>query len=417
VVIGAIYGYRTLTDSPVVTAVAQPDPAEVNRMIGVFEARLDTSRVEEQDPSPLDQAVLGRLYLARATADHNVPDFELAVEHLSAAAISSPDPAVLGGLAQAHLALHEFTTARQLALELLEHTPDEGQVGLGILIDADLALGNYGLAAQHLERLTAAMPDEPAVLVRRAQHAWLTGDITTALDVSKEAAVNARKGGMEAGPQAHYWMVAGRMAFEGGHYRQAEGHLRRSLDLDPTRPGALYELARVRAARSDLEGAIELLERSVALVPEPVALAALGDLYLAVGDAAASERTYQMIASGGDRLDNRTIALAYAARDIRSAEALELARSELSQRDDRHTWHTYALALLRSDRLDEAWEAARRSIGPADARLLYHAGVVAAAGGHQTEAIDYLQRALELNPNFHPLEADQARSVLAELRP
>ena len=51
-----------------------------------------------------------------------------------------------------------------------------------------------------------------------------------------------------------------------------------------------------------------------------------------------------------------------------------------------------------------------------DAKLFYHAGMIAARLGKTVEAITHLERALATNPNFHVLQADVARATLDELR-
>jgi hypothetical protein len=49
-----------------------------------------------------------------------------------------------------------------------------------------------------------------------------------------------------------------------------------------------------------------------------------------------------------------------------------------------------------------------------DARLLYHAGMIAAANGNRQLSRDYLKRSLALCPKFDPLQAPIASKALAE---
>jgi Tfp pilus assembly protein PilF len=53
-------------------------------------------------------------------------------------------------------------------------------------------------------------------------------------------------------------------------------------------------------------------------------------------------------------------------------------------------------------------------LGTKDARLFYHAGMIARAGGNDNAARDYLRNALSLNPQFDPLQATIARKALGE---
>ena len=53
-------------------------------------------------------------------------------------------------------------------------------------------------------------------------------------------------------------------------------------------------------------------------------------------------------------------------------------------------------------------------LGTRDAKLLYHAGMIARAAGEKEAARDYLKRALKLNPQFDPLQATIARKAMGE---
>jgi cytochrome c-type biogenesis protein CcmH/NrfG len=55
-------------------------------------------------------------------------------------------------------------------------------------------------------------------------------------------------------------------------------------------------------------------------------------------------------------------------------------------------------------------------LGTRDARLLYHAGMIARAAGNAAEARDYLQRALDLSPRFDVRQSAVAAQTLAALR-
>jgi Tfp pilus assembly protein PilF len=50
-----------------------------------------------------------------------------------------------------------------------------------------------------------------------------------------------------------------------------------------------------------------------------------------------------------------------------------------------------------------------------DARLFYHAGMIAQAAGDKDQARKYLQRALLLNPKFEPLQTEICRKTLESL--
>ncbi|MEX0865013.1 MAG: tetratricopeptide repeat protein [Acidimicrobiia bacterium] len=411
VVIVGLYVIRDWVTQPVVAPSSAVDPIELDRRIEVFE-----DRVETIDPDPLSLSVLGRLYLLRARTGYGVDDYLKAREVLTIAAKELDDAATLTALAGSHLALHEFTAARHAAQRSWETDP--GDESLAVLADAEMALGAYDEAAYHISVLASRIPDEPSYLVRAAQFSFLTGDIDGALELSARAARHSTGASQSRADQGFYLMIAGRFRFETGDYRKAASLLEDALALDPRHPGVLFELGRVRAAQGDLEMAIDHLEQSVDLIPEPSTLSFLGDLYLAVGEKELSDRQYatiEAIATLGQTAYRRPVVAAFAARGLHPERTVELARDELEERSDPTTWHVYALALFRAGHLEEAHAAALNAIGPVDARLLYHVGLIAAANGLSTEAQRHLEEALRINPDFHPLEAELARELLEEL--
>ena len=54
-------------------------------------------------------------------------------------------------------------------------------------------------------------------------------------------------------------------------------------------------------------------------------------------------------------------------------------------------------------------------LGTQDARLFFHAGMIYHRLSKPSEAQAYLQRALRLNPHFHPLQAGIAKLTLEAL--
>ena len=51
-------------------------------------------------------------------------------------------------------------------------------------------------------------------------------------------------------------------------------------------------------------------------------------------------------------------------------------------------------------------------LGTRDSKLFYHAGMIAQAAGDPATATSYLKQALDLSPEFDPLQAPIARQAL-----
>jgi len=75
-----------------------------------------------------------------------------------------------------------------------------------------------------------------------------------------------------------------------------------------------------------------------------------------------------------------------------------------------------AWTALKAGKLAEAQAAIKEALrlGTQDAKLFYHAGMIARAAGNRASARAYLQQALRLNPQFDPLQALIAKKALED---
>ncbi|MGH8957737.1 MAG: tetratricopeptide repeat protein [Acidimicrobiia bacterium] len=410
--VGVTYAVRAASNRPPEFLSIRPkvDEDELGRLVDVFSARVANGG------GAADVAFLGQLYLRRAELSQQIGDFELARRHLVTAAEQYPAVATLTNLAQADLSLHNFSAAEAMATDVIAVDPSS-TAARAIAVDARMALGKYQQADIDLTQLERILPGHPAVTIRRAQLLFLTGDGEGAATAAEAAAQSAAR--LPGSDQGFYHVAAGRLWFEQGAYAKARFHLEEASRLDPNSAAALYELGRALAAEDDTSGAIEALERATNLVPEPATLALLGDLYQVVGEnSLASDQydTIRAIAALEQDPYRRAVAAALGEKGLEADLVIKLTENELGVRSDPTTWDVRAIALLNAQRIDEAYEASGRAIGPADARIWYHAGLIAAAAGHSEEAIIRLQRALDLNPRFHPVLAAHAAQLLGDLR-
>jgi tetratricopeptide (TPR) repeat protein len=161
----------------------------------------------------------------------------------------------------------------------------------------------------------------------------------------------------------------------------------------------------------------------MAVVPLPDYAAALGDLYTKIGRPEEAKKQYDLVEYIGSLstlnkiLYNRELAYFYADHDVKLKEALELARREFEIRQDIYAYHVLAWALYKNGNPQEARAAMQEALklGTRDARLFFHAGMIAAALGEGEEARVHLRRALETNPHFHLFHANLARETLENL--
>jgi len=147
-------------------------------------------------------------------------------------------------------------------------------------------------------------------------------------------------------------------------------------------------------------------------------------LYRLAGRADDAQKQYALVEQIGHlselsgALYNRQLALFYADHNIKSDEAYNLAAREYETRKDIYGADAVAWTALKANKLAEARAASKDALrlGTNDARLFYHAAMIAKASGDNAQAVSYLQNALKMNPQFDPLQAEKARAALQELQ-
>jgi tetratricopeptide (TPR) repeat protein len=397
-------------------APGRPQLAELDRLIRSFDDQTAGS------PSAAGFTFLGQLELQRARLTGDVGSYARARRALEEAVQLTPDdPEPRSLLASVRFTMHDFVGAYELADQVFE--ADASLPALAVRGDAALELGRYDEAADDYGVVANAEPGAAASLIRLSRLAFLRGDSGRAAELAADADRAAANEGSFGATRSWYAAYRGRLELEAGSYREAAQHLRRAVEAAPDYHVALSGLASVRAAQGRLDDAIRLYERSVSLVPEPTSLAALGDLYAAIGnDRSATDRyaTVEAIATlqGANRgLFDRQLALFRADQGGDLDEALEIATRGLETRRDIYGYDVLGWVLFRMGRLDEARAASDEAIamGTPDARLWFHAGMISAALDEDERARDELSRALSLHPAFDPLLAPEAAEILAEL--
>jgi tetratricopeptide (TPR) repeat protein len=335
----------------------------------------------------------------------------------------------VGGLtasAQVEYASHDFAAARDHALKLTQLEPQKGYT-YQILGDCLLELGDYEQAAtayRTMENLSGIQGlTRSAIEQRLARVAALHGDVSGARQHLKNAltlALDLPEPPAETVAWCR-WQL-GEAAFAVGDYAGAEQQYRKALEDYPEYFRALASLGKARAAQGDIKGGIEQLEHAVRIIPDPNFVATLGDLYKVDGRDKEAAAQYELVEHIGHiselngSLYNRQLALFYADHDIKSNQAYENASREFAVRKDIYGADALAWAALKNNKVTEAQSliSSALRLGTKDARLFYHAGMIAKAAGDSKQSREYLQQALSLNPQFDPLQAAIARKALAQ---
>jgi tetratricopeptide (TPR) repeat protein len=314
---------------------------------------------------------------------------------------------------------HDFAAAAIEAERALAFDPADRHAW-GVLGDARLEVGRYAEAEAAYARMGTG---DLYADSRRAGLRSLRGDVEGAIADLERAVAAGRSAGQPAESVAWVEWELGTVHFGQGRLEAAAAAYQAALATLPRYYRALAGLAQVRTAQGRHEEARVLYEQAIATVPQPDYVAALGDLLLLMGHPVAARRQYDLVEhigrlSAANRvLYNRELATFYADHDLKPDQALELARRELDVRRDVYAYDLLAWALYRNGRLDEAQAAMREALrqGTRDARLHFHAGLIAWGRGDRQAAAAHLAEALTINPYFHPAHAALARRLLGEL--
>ena len=179
----------------------------------------------------------------------------------------------------------------------------------------------------------------------------------------------------------------------------------KALDLFPGYHYALAQLAGVRTAQGRHGEAVTLLRQRYAQAPHPENLYDVARALERAGqdrDARQAFSEFETKAraemAGADNC-NRELSAYYVDEARRPAEGLRVAELELARRRDVFTLGAHAWALHAVGRTAEARRQieAALAMGTKDARLLYHAGVIAARLGDREAARRYLDESLRTN--------------------
>jgi tetratricopeptide (TPR) repeat protein len=361
------------------------------------------------------------LQLHKETEDVRYLQSALASAHASLRIL--PVDQNLGGLkvlGQAEFETHNFVAARDHARELTEYEPRKA-FAFQLLGDALLELGDYDQAAAAYERLLKLDPASVATETRWGRLAWLRGELSNARE-HYSAAIQLAKDASIPAAETTAWCLwqFGELSFNTGDYDGAEKRYREALAAFPNYPHAVTSLARVLAAKGDLNLAIQLYEGLLQNTADPVDAAALLDLYNLVGRSAEAERMLAVVertieqSQLNSALYNRHLVSFWANHDRRAEDAYTRARTEYEVRRDVYGADALAWSALKAGKIPEASEAMKQALklGTNDATLFYHAGMIARAAGDQANARVFLQKAIALSPQFDPLQVSIAKKVL-----
>src|SRR5882724_3318621 len=306
--------------------------------------------------------------------------------------------------------LHRFKESETLARRLAQ------QRGLsfdyGLLGDALMEQGKLSDAVEAYQRMMNLKPDLRAY-ARAAHMRWLKGDLAGAIEAMQLAANSASPSDAESAA----W-VNTRLAFyefQAGHTDEAERRCAFALSLQNNYAPTLLLKGKVLLAQNRFPEAVEALQNAAKINPLPEYQWTLAEALRAVGRENEASGIEVQLRKHGPSTDPRTMALFLATRHENSETALRLARSEFDSRSDVFTHDALAWSLAAAGNLAEAHGEMQRALaeGTEDARLFFHAAVIASQAGHAADAERWLRKASELSQLLLPSERNELQNAAA----
>jgi tetratricopeptide (TPR) repeat protein len=318
------------------------------------------------------------------------------------------------------LGRHQFAHALDMATALNKRVPDDVMV-YGMLVDANVALGNYGQAEKAAQWMLNLRPGNTPALIRAARLREVFGDQEGAIELLRIVLDVAAPGDVER--HVNTLSQIAHLNLEIGNLDSAEAELKQALTMLPNDRNALNHKAQLCRIQGRPAEAVQLLRQSYKAAPELETLYRLAEAMDAAGmkDAAKGifgefERQAQA-ESSHDANANRELIFYYADRANQPARALQVAEEEASRRHDVYTLDAYAWALYKNARNAEAkmhMDGALK-VGVRDASIFYHAGEIELQLGNVAQAEHYLHAGAEMN-SIHSQEARVALMTLQSAR-
>lgn len=404
--------YRANLDSllpPATDAQGPQSPAD-------RQLRAARAYVESRPAEPKGYNLLAAAYMQKA---REAGDFEVnkkAMEALDRSLRIAPDNYdALKLRAKLLLTFHRFEEGLEVARRTLELNPRDHD-NYGAMTDALVELGEYPAAVEAAQRMVDLRPDTSSY-ARVSYLRWLHGDAAGAVEAMRVAAQSASPQDPERVAWCHVQL--GDALMQVGKRDEAEREFERALYVFPGYGEALTAKARARLAAGDLEGALDTYRREHEAEPSADTALALGDLYAKLGRTEEANKHYASFEAlepenAAAENDMHHLVTYWTDHDKNLDEALALARKERARRRDIYTCDNLAWALYKKGLHAEAKAASDEALrlGTRDARLLYHAGMIARALGDRARGAKYLREALAVNPSFDVLQADVARRTL-----
>lgn len=382
---------------------------EADRSIARFQQRIE----RQTPPLTANYERLGWAYIAKARDSFDPGFYTLAEQTARCMRSRHPGAAADLLLGNALHNLHRFGEAESLGRMLVQSRG--AWFDYALLGDVLVEQGDFDGAATAYQEMLNQRPG-PQSYSRAAHLRWLLGDLVGAIEMMEKSV----RASSLRNREATAW-VRVRLAYyllQAGNPERSLALVSSALELKPDYPPAMLLRGHLLIANRRYTEATEVLRRASELNPLPEYQWALIEVLEVDGRPAQAATVKAKLTQHGASSDPRTLALYLATRGENVETAARLARSELKSRADPLTLDVLAWSLYAAGQIEEAADVSARAMAhnTADARLFYHAGVIAAAANRTEQAVRWLARARKIQQMLLPSEQRHLRKEFAALR-
>ena len=192
--------------------------------------------------------------------------------------------------ASLRMSQHQFADALKIAEEARAINPNNAYV-YGILVDANVELGNYAEAVAVSDKMQALKPSLESYS-RASYLREIYGDYNGSIEAMK-LAVKAGLPGSE--PQSWSRNVLGDLFYNVGNYKEAKAAYEENLILRPSYAPSMAGLAKIETLNKNYPRALALLDSANNIMQQNSFVEQKADVYTAMGDTAKAAAQYKEV--------------------------------------------------------------------------------------------------------------------------
>ncbi|MBV8571885.1 MAG: tetratricopeptide repeat protein [Acidobacteriaceae bacterium] len=308
-----------------------------------------------------------------------------------------------------YLETQQYTKALKLATELNRKVPDD-IVNWGLLVDANMALGNYAEAERDAQWILDLRPGSALGFEKAAALREVFGDFTGSIEFYNEA--NLRASPNDADQRGWYLTRKAQLELASGSIRLAEEAIKQAELLFPDSNFARSTLAAIRSAEGRYDEAASLVEINYKKVPSASNLYAWAEVVEKSSHPDGSTALFQQFEVKAQAERNRTgcadinLIFFYLNQRRDPVKALSLAEARSAEYHDCATLDALAWTLYSNGRYSEAKAQLDRALAVGIRNPVYfcHAAQIAAKLNDEAAAQMYRKELADLGSNTCPGE-------------